>query len=246
VNILVENGVHVTVAKGIPECPDHIFPNWFSTHEGRQMIVYPMLTDNRAAEKTPDMLATLSRHYDILHDWSLYEEEDRCLEGLSSLILDRPRRKAYGTLSARTDKMLAEKWCEEMGYEPFIFETASHTGDPVYHSDVMMHIGTKFVAICADSILPEYRGSVMDSLSQTHDVIELNMDQVRAFAGNALEVQGTCGKPMVIMSQSGYDSLTDAQRDHYLKYIDRFLTPSLPTIQHYGGGAARCMLQELF
>jgi hypothetical protein len=51
---------------------------------------------------------------------------------------------------------------------------------------------------------------------------------------------------MVIMSQSGYDSLTDAQRDHYLKYIDRFLTPSLPTIQHYGGGAARCMLQELF
>lgn len=246
VNILIENGVHVTVAKGIDVCPDHIFPNWFSTHADRKMIIYPMLTDNRAAEKTPDMLATLSRHYDVLHDWSHYEEENRCLEGVSSLILDRVNRKAYGTLSARTDKMLAEKWCADMDYEPYIFETASHTGDPVYHSDVMMHIGTEFVAICADSIRSEYRGKVMDSLSKTHDVIELDMGQVRAFAGNALEVKGRGGKPMLIMSRSGYDSLNSAQKDHYLKYVDRFLTPDLPTVQHYGGGAARCMLQELF
>ena len=246
VNLLIENGVHVTVAKGIPECPDHIFPNWFSTHEGRKMIVYPMLTDNRAAEKTPDMLATLSRHYDILYDWSRYEEEGRCLEGVSSLILDRVHRKAYGTLSARTDKLLAEKWCVDMGYEPFIFETASHTGDPVYHSDVMMHIGTKFVAICAESILPQYRGAVMDSLAKTHDVINLEMDQLKTFAGNALEVQGRGGRPMLLMSKSGYESLSSAQKDHYLKYIDHFITPDLPTIQHYGGGAARCMIQELF
>jgi hypothetical protein len=50
----------------------------------------------------------------------------------------------------------------------------------------------------------------------------------------------------LIMSQSGYDSLSNQQRQTYLKYIDRFITPELTTIQHYGGGAARCMLQELF
>jgi hypothetical protein len=236
----------VTVAKGIPDAPDHIFPNWFSTHENRQMIVYPMLTENRAAEKTPAMLETLSRHYDVVMDWSHYEGDNKCLEGVSSLILDRVHRRAYGTYSARTDRDLAPKWCVDMGYEPFLFETASHTGDPIYHSDVMMHIGTKLVGICAESITAEHRGKVMDSLRQTHDVIELDMTQVRAFAGNALEVIGTDNKPMIIMSKSGYESLSDAQRDQYLKHIDRFITPDLSTIQHYGGGAARCMLQELF
>jgi len=94
VNLQIENGVHVTVAKGIEGAPDHIFPNWFSTHENRQMIIYPMLTENRAAEKTPDIIATLSRHYDVVHDWGNYEAENKCLEGLSSLILDRPNRRA--------------------------------------------------------------------------------------------------------------------------------------------------------
>lgn len=246
VSLMVDNGVHVTVAKGEPQCPDHIFPNWFSTHENRTMFVYPMLTENRSAEKTDDIVHTLSRHYDIVHDWSHYEDDDKCLEGMSSLILDRINRKAYGTYSARTDKELAILWCELMGYEPHLFETASHTGDPIYHSDVMMHIGTEFVGICADSILPEYRGKVMDSLSAHRDIIELDMDQVRAFAGNALEVIGADNKPMVVMSQSGYDSLNPQQKDHYLQYVDRFVTPSLPTVQRYGGGAARCMLQELF
>jgi hypothetical protein len=246
VNLLIEEGVHVTVAKGIEGCPDHIFPNWFSTHEGRQMILYPMLTENRAAEKTPAMIETLSRHYDIAHDWSHYEAHNKCLEGLSSLILDRVNRRAYGTFSARTDPDLASQWCEMMGYKPYLFETASHTGDPIYHSDVMMHIGTDFAAICAESIKDEYRDKVMDSLNETHDVITLNMAQIQAFAGNALEVTGQGNRKMVIMSQSGFDSLHDSQKSHYLKHVDGFITPDLRTIQFYGGGAARCMLQELF
>jgi hypothetical protein len=246
VNLLIENGVHVTVAKGIPECPDHIFPNWFSVHEDRKLILYPMLTENRAAEKTPAMVSTLTRHYDIEFDWSKYESEGRCLEGLSSLILDRPRKQAFGTLSARTDEKLAYQWCEDMGYEPFIFKTASHTGDPIYHSDVMMHLGTEYVGICSESIVGDDQKRVVDALSKYREIIELDMTQIRAFAGNALEVKGEGDKPMLIMSQSGYDSLSNQQRQTYLKYIDRFITPELTTIQHYGGGAARCMLQELF
>jgi len=246
VHLLIDQGVHVTVAKGIEQCPDHIFPNWFSTHEGRTMMLYPMLTENRIAEKTPEIISTLTRHYDIVHDWGVYEKDKKCLEGLSSLILDRVNRRAYGTFSPRTDPFLAEKWCTDMGYEPFLFQTASHTGDPIYHSDVMMHIGTDFVGICTDSILPDYRDKVLGSLSKTHEIIDLTMEQVRAFAGNALEVKGADDKKILIMAQSGYDSLTEEQKDRYLTHIDHFLTPSLPTIQHYGGGAARCMLQELF
>jgi hypothetical protein len=246
VNMLVENGVHVTVAQGIPECPDQIFPNWFSVHEGRKLILYPMLTPNRAAEKTIDIINTLKRHYDVAFDWSNYEAEGKCLEGVSSLILDRPRKKAYGTFSVRTDKSLANLWCMEMGYEPFFFETSSHTGDPIYHSDVMMHLGTEYVGICSKSILPDYRDRIVNELSKDREVIDLTMDQVRAYAGNALEVKGENDKPMLIMSKSGYESLNETQRQTYLKYIDRFITPDLETVQYYGGGAARCMLQELF
>jgi len=245
-NLLIENGVHVTIAKGIEGCPDHIFPNWFSTHAGRKLFIYPMLTQNRIAEKTPDLIKTLTYHYDVLNDWSHYEVDHKCLEGVSSLILDRVNKRAYGTFSARTDQYLAQKWCDDMGYEPYLFETAAHNGNPVYHSDVMMHIGTEFVGICSESILPKYRSEVLESLSKTHDIIDLTMDQIRDFAGNALEVKGQNNKPMLIMSQSGYESLTQSQRDHYLQYIDRFIVPSLPTVQHYGGGAARCMIQELF
>jgi len=246
VNLLIENGVHVTVAKGIPECPDHIFPNWFSVHEGRKLIIYPMLTPNRAAEKTQAIIETLKRHYDVLFDWSNYEQDNKCLEGLSSLILDRPNKQAFGTLSSRTDEELAHKWCKDMGYEAFIFKTASHTGDPIYHSDVMMHLGCEYVGICSASIVGDSQKRVVDALSKHREIIELDMEQIRAFAGNALEVKGEGDKPMLIMSKSGYDSLSQGQRDTYLKYIDRFITPELPTVQHYGGGAARCMLQELF
>jgi len=243
---LVENGIHVTCAKGIEGCPDHIFPNWFSTHEDRKMMIYPMLTENRAAEKTPEIIATLSRHYDILHDWSHYESENRCMEGMSSLILDRVNRVAYGTLSARTDEKLAYEWCALMGYEPVIFKTRGHNGAPIYHSDVLMHIGTEFVGICVESIVPEDRNRVVTSLSKTHDIIELSMEQLRSFAGNALEVKGKDDKPMLILSTSAYDSLSEEQRAHYLTYIDRFIHVPLPTIQQYGGGSARCMIQELF
>lgn len=246
VNLLIENGVHVTVAKGVPQCPDHIFPNWFSVHEGRKLMIYPMLTPNRAAEKTPDIICTLKRHYDIGFDWSNYEAEGKCLEGLSSLILDRPRKKAFATLSVRTDEGLARRWCMDMGYEAHLFKTASHTGDPIYHSDVMMHLGTHYVGICSESIVPEFRQSILDELSKHREIIDLSMEQVRAFAGNALEVMGEDNKPMLVMSRSGYESLTENQRQTYLKYVDRFITPDLPTVQYYGGGAARCMLQELF
>src|SRR5690606_12088553 len=42
-NMLTANGVFTTVVQGHKNCPDQIFPNWVSTHEGQGMILYPML-----------------------------------------------------------------------------------------------------------------------------------------------------------------------------------------------------------
>ena len=42
--------VHVLQDTLTPATPDSIFPNnWFSTHEGGLMVVYPMFAENRQA-----------------------------------------------------------------------------------------------------------------------------------------------------------------------------------------------------
>lgn len=245
-DLLVENGVFVTTMKGIPESPDHIFCNWMSTHENREFILYPMMVDNRRMEKTPEMIATLKAHYDLKFDWSHYEEEGRYLESTGSLVLDRVNKKAYIALSQRTDEGLAREWCKIMHYEPVIFNTHDHTGAPVYHTDVVMFVGSTMAGICADALEPGDRGRVMDSLRESREIVEIAYDQMQSFTGNALEVLGNDSKPMLALSQSAFESLTAAQKSTYEKHFSKLLYGDIATVQQYGGGSARCMIQELF
>jgi hypothetical protein len=77
-----------------------------------------------------------------------------------------------------------------MGYEVIFFNTRNHVGKPVYHTDVVMYIGTSLVGICADCIIPEDVDRVLGKIRETHQVLLLSMDQLRSFCGNALEVRG--------------------------------------------------------
>ena len=65
------------------------------------------------------------------------------------------------------------------------------------------------------------------------------------FAGNMLQVVGANNSPIVVMSQSAFDSLNKSQ----LKKLEKFgeiLFSNLSTIENNGGGSARCMMAELF
>ena len=46
------NGISVTSMKGISECPDHIFPNWFITFEDKTFHLFSMKAKNRRLEKS--------------------------------------------------------------------------------------------------------------------------------------------------------------------------------------------------
>ena len=70
---LVENGVRVTTFKGVPECPDHIFPNWASTHPDGTLNLYPMLNENRRAERLPHMVDYLKKRYTLANDFRDFE-----------------------------------------------------------------------------------------------------------------------------------------------------------------------------
>lgn len=134
-----------------------------------------------------------------------------------------------------------------MGYRYVPFETRNHVGKPVYHTDVMMFIGTGYVGICLECILPEYRQTVRETIEATgKEIIEITNEQLLEFCGNALELVANDGSRKLVMSGSAFRAYTDDQKEKFLKYVSEIVHSDIPTIQIYGGGAARCMLMELF
>jgi len=65
------------------------------------------------------------------------------------------------------------------------------------------------------------------------------------FAGNMLQVENSKGERFLVMSQAAYNSLNEGQIKRLSSY-NEIITVSIPTIEKYGGGSARCMMAEVF
>ena len=255
---LREAGIDVVVVNDTEgsDTPDSIFPNnWVSFHPNGKVILYPMFAENRRKERRKDILELLRDTHgfriDEVIDLSYFEAQDAFLEGTGSVVLDRENSVAYAALSPRTDEATFLEFGKRIGYKPVKF-TAYQSVDgerlPIYHTNVMMCIGTSFVIICADSIDDvNERAEVLQSLRESgKEIILISEAQVKQFAGNMLEV---CPKgsdeSILVMSQSAYDSLSDDQRQTLEKHA-KLLSSPLDTIETLGGGSARCMMAEVF
>ena len=245
-NCLTENGVEVLAMKGSKECPDHIFPNWFITFQNKTFQIFSMLAENRRKEKTPEMIEKLSRDYKLTRDLSFHEDRNIFLESTSSMVFDRVNRVVYLTISPRANAGLANEWCNENNYELVMFETESHTGSPIYHTDVLMFVGTSAIGICYEVIKPEYRDFVKERVERHHEVIEIKKKQLLSFCGNCLEIADKDGNLMLAMSTAGFNGYTTLQKDKINKHFKKIVHSDIQTIEKYGGGSARCMLAELF
>lgn len=243
---LIEAGVIVVTALGQKESPDDIFcNNWVATLSGGRMVLYPMLAKNRRIERREDIMEYLGRSYDVALDLSHEELEGRFLESTGSHWLDRVNRVAYIALSPRTNKELAAQWCRHFEFEPVFFQTKNHVGKPVYHTDVLMYIGTDVAGICSSCIIEEDRGRVLEKLKKHRAIVDISMDQLKSFCGNTLEVRGRDNQKILVMSKAAYTAYTDTQKSDLLKYTDDIIYSDISTIETYGGGSARCMLLEL-
>ncbi|MDC1074541.1 arginine deiminase-related protein [Gammaproteobacteria bacterium] len=240
------NNILVKSMKGIHECPDHIFPNWFITFDDKTFQLFSMNAENRRLEKTTEMINYLSQEYTLTSDLSEYEEKGEFLEATSSMVFDRVNRVVYAAVSPRTNKDLTIKWCKENDYELVLFDTNSHKGSSIYHTDVLMYVGQKVIGICFEVILPEYRDMVRDKVSRYHDIFEINESQIKDFCGNSLEAHNDSNEFFLIMSSRAFNALSDAQKNQLSKYYKSIIHTDLTTIEKYGGGSARCMLNELF
>lgn len=256
VRLLREYGVRVLVIDDTPEPKktDAIFPNnWFSTHEDGKIILYPMFSPNRRLERRKDIIEWLINNgfkVNEIIDLSFFEKDNQYLEGTGSLILDRVNHIVYASKSERTHPVPLEYFGRLMDFEVVDF-TASQIIDgkssPIYHTNVMMHVGTDIAIVCLESIsLASERLRVQVYIEKTgKKLIPISAKQKFQFAGNMLEVKNQKGEKFTVMSDAANQSLADAQRNAISKFT-KIIVPKIPTIEKIGGGSARCMMAEIF
>jgi hypothetical protein len=253
---LKASGVDVTVVDDTlnPDTPDSIFPNnWISFHEIGDVVLYPMFAENRRAERREDILDILEEkgfHIENIVDYTSAEDDGFYLEGTGSLLLDRANGIAYCALSPRADEELFIEFCEDFDMAPVIFnayQTVNNERKLIYHTNVMMCLGSTFAVICADCIDDKQeRKMVLDQLKKSgKEVILITEAQVNNFAGNMLELVGANQQKLLIMSAAAHASLTADQIKKLEKHAT-IVSSSLDTIEACGGGSARCMMAEIF
>ena len=245
-------GVDVIVVEDThtPVKPDAIFPNnWVTFHEDGRVVTYSMNAPTRRLERREDVLELLSTHFQQgAHlRFEHYEEMGMYLEGTGSLILDRPNQIAYACLSPRTNEHLLDDFCNKLNYEKLAFSAVDGNGQEIYHTNVMMALGETFVVICLDSVRARgEREALLSKFAATHkEVIEISLGQMRAFAGNMLQVRSREGERYLVMSEQAYQSLRPEQVRQIEKHSKVLYSP-LYTIEKYAGGSARCMMAEVF
>ncbi len=256
---LCEAGVEVfSHENDSSESPDALFPNnWFSTHGGDQIVLYPLCHDIRRNER---QLSLVTKALDSYNDsssqtsqprsiWDLSAEESNglYLEGTGSLVLDRVNRIAYASLSQRTSSDLVLRWCQHMDYQAILFHTSDNLNQPVYHTNVVMSVGSSLAVICLDVISSTAeRGRVEESLARSgHRFLAINYDQMLNFCANILELKSVTGQALWAMSTRAYNSF-DADQLALIEEHGHIIHSDISTIENVGGGGVRCMIAELF
>ncbi len=244
-------GVHVFEDTLQPHTPDSIFPNnWVSFHADGSAVLYPMLAENRRQERREDLLEALSSRHGFrisrVLDLTRHEAQGRFLEGTGSLVLDRMHRIAYACVSPRTDLDVLGDFAQQLDYEVVAFEAYDADAAPIYHTNVMMSVGSSVAAICSASIREEERAAVLDTLRTTgHSIVDLSIEQMAEFAGNILALRTRQEGGIVAMSSRAFESLSDSQRATLEEHQGPIVAVPIPTIEMLGGGSVRCMLAEI-
>lgn len=252
IGLLESSGINVVAAEDTaePHTPDSVFPNnWFSTHDDGTLVLYPMFAENRRLERKPAVLEAIKANFDVkrIVDLTHYEEEGKFLEGTGSMVLDRAGRIVYACRSPRTNEEVLRDFCESLGYSPLMFDASDAGGRQIYHTNVMMHIGSDMAVVCMESIGDaEERARVRSSLEESgRTIVEITHGQMEHFAGNMLELRSSRGEACLVMSKTARSALSEDQLS-VLGSGRRLITPDLDCIEMNGGGSARCMLAELF
>jgi hypothetical protein len=245
-------GIEVLVLEDSPDPPkpDAIFPNnWVSFHADGTMVLYPMESTSRQIEREPERLTTLLAEHGFevrrTVDLSHHERHGRFLEGTGSLVLDRPERRAFASLSVRTDPHVIADFDDRLDYTTLLFAAQDRAGRQIYHTNVLLSLGSRFAVLCADVIEEEYRPVLVDEIDASgRTVIGVDYEQMSNFACNIIELEGRSGEAVIAISAAAKASLRPGQLNQ-LESFGELLDVPIPTIERVGGGGIRCMIADI-
>ena len=242
-----------------------------------KVVLYPMLNPNRMVEKRnlPELKGAIVKNdeatdVEVWDSSAKFEEKSMAVEGTGVLIFDHfgvslkdketsfPRCFCVGN-GPRADPeavrfILGESGVmkkQEEGEEPFVFfDSVDEKGVPIYHTNVMMAIGSDFAVVCEESItnsqeLETVRKHLLSS-SLSREIINISYAQVKNMCGNVLELKNQEGELFVLMSGTAFKAFTDKQLAVLRNGGRKILSVEIPTIERVGGGSARCMVAEIF
>ena len=246
--VLSQAGIEITTLHpSDSQTPDAVFPNnWFSTFPDKSFFIYPMKTSNRRSEKRSSFIKSIEKNYSSTIDLSYLEKENSILEGTGSLIIDHQLKVAFASLSERTNKEAIKIWSEKTNYRCVSFHSSDQSGEPIYHTNVMMTLAADFAIICMEGILNDERAFVKKEIEQSgRTIIDISFAQMNNMCGNCLALTNDKNEKLLIMSERAFYHFTKEQRAE-IERTCRIISSPLTEIENIGGGSARCMIAELF
>ena len=253
-----------------------------------RLVLYPMLCESRQRERQrQDILHYLQsqlQRYGETHDIELENKNDigsrtdstssamiRALEGTGSLVLDHLNGIAYAAPSDRTNEDLLREWSSKAydGYKVVTFSSSDRNNVPIYHTNVVMAIGSGFAVVCTDTIRDKQeKKRVVESLTKgnvdgdfgkgkhVRELIEITIEQMEDFCGNILEVESSFDSSgntttnnnqlYIVMSSRAYKSFTAQQIEALTRRGEVIIHVPFDKIENVGGGGVRCAMAELF
>jgi hypothetical protein len=250
---LSDAGVDVLVLEDTaePAKPDAVFPNnWFSTHADGTLVLYPMSTSPRRLERRQaeltDLLARHGFRVERVVDLSALEAGERYLEGTGSLVLDRPRRCAFAALSPRTHPDAVAEFDSALGFSTFLFDAADRSGRPIYHTNVLLSLCTRFALLCVEAVRQDQRRSLIERIEESgRTVIPVDAGQLAGFTCNVIELENGRGERVLALSSAAKAGFRPDQLRALETLGGELLDADIPTIERVGGGGVRCMIADI-
>jgi hypothetical protein len=234
-----------------PARPDAVFPNnWVSFHADGTMVLYPMATAPRRLERRANAVRALAQGagFQISRtvDLTSHERDGAFLEGTGSLVFDRPRHLAYANVGPRTHPAAVADFDSQLGYSTFLLDARDPGGRPIYHTNVLLSLGTRFAVLCLDAVAPEHRDALVSEIEASgRTIVELSFAQLRRFGCNLLELRNDQGETLIALSANAKTNLRPDQLRSLETLGGELVAADIPTIEAVGGGSVRCMIAEV-
>jgi hypothetical protein len=251
VEALERAGVEVLILDDRPDPskPDAVFPNnWVSFHADGTMVLYPMATAARRLERNPEGLKALlaASGFEVrrIVDLSFHEQHGHYLEGTGSLVLDRPQHRAFANMSPRTDAVVIADFDERLEYATLLFDARDRAGRPIYHTNVLLSLGTRFAVLCTEAVAPEFRDVLIGEIGASRrTLIEVDYEQMRQFGCNVIELKGRDGPVIALSSAARRNFRPDQLRQ--LESFGELAEADIQMIETVGGGSVRSMIADV-